>query len=106
MTTLANAAFASGLQSMEQPALELDGTAVRTLAAALPAFVGKAPEAQLEDYIVHVNPPREGTVQVVFEPRQPDDAPPTLGGATAAGPEVHVWVKTHDYSIDRISLAR
>ena len=106
MTTLANAAFASGLQPMEQPTLELDGAAVRALATALPAFAGKAPGAQLEDYIVHVNPPEDGVVQVVFEPRQPDDAPPTLGGATDAGPEVHVWVRTADYGVDRVSLAR
>ena len=66
MTTFANAAFATGIQPMEKPALELDGTAVRALAAALPAFAGKAPGSKLDDYIVHVNPAEDGLVQVVF----------------------------------------
>ncbi|KGO99647.1 hypothetical protein N791_02710 [Lysobacter defluvii IMMIB APB-9 = DSM 18482] len=106
MTTFANAAFATGIQPMEKPALELDGTAVRALAAALPAFAGKAPGSKLDDYIVHVNPAEDGLVQVVFEPRLPEGQPPTLGGSTPAGPEVNVWVRTEDYEVEKTSLAR
>lgn len=106
MTTFASAAFATGIQPMQATALELDGAAVRALAAALPAFAGKAPGSKLDDYIVHVNPPEEGLVQVVFEPRLPEGEPPTLGGANAAGPEVNVWVRTADYEVEKTSLAR
>lgn len=106
MITFANAAIASGTQPMDTPALELDGASVRVLAAALPAFTEKAPGSQLDDYIVHLNPPADGVVQVVFEPRLPKDASPTLGGGNAAGPELNVWVKTSDYSVDKVSLAR
>ncbi|MCD9033215.1 hypothetical protein LDO32_15930 [Luteimonas sp. Y-2-2-4F] len=106
MSTFANAAFAAGSQPAAKPAVELDGASVRALAAALPAFAEKAPQAQLDQYIVHVKPPADGLVQIVFEPRQPEGAPPTLGGRTAAGAEVNVWVRSEDYTVERSSLAR
>lgn len=106
MTTFANTAFATGIQPMDKPALELDGAAVRALASALPAFAEKAPGSKLDNYIVHVNPPEDGLVQVVFEPRLPEGEPPTLGGSNAAGPEVNVWIRTGDYGVEKTSLAR
>ncbi|WP_255703439.1 hypothetical protein [Lysobacter sp. GX 14042] len=107
MTTFATAAFATGTQPMDTRALELDGAAVRALATALPAFAEKAPASQLDDYTVHVNPSRDGVVQVVFEPRLPEGEPPTLGGSNAAGPEVNVWVRTTGgYAVEKVTLAR
>lgn len=106
MSTLASVAFATDSRPMTPPTIELDGRAARALAAALPAFAEKAPGATLDGYTVHINPPADGLVQVVFEPRQPEGAPPTLGGRTAAGAEVNVWVRTDDYAVERVSLAR
>lgn len=107
MTTFATTAFATGAQPMQPTALELDGAAVRALATALPAFAEKAPASRLDDYIVHVNPPEDGVVQVIFEPRLPEGEPPTLGGGNAAGPEVNVWVRTTgDHAVEKVTLAR
>lgn len=106
MSTLASVAFATDPRPVTPSPIELDGRSARALAAALPAFAEKAPGAKLDDYSVHVNPPADGTVQVVFEPRQPEGQPPALGGRSGAGPEVNVWVRTDDYAVDRVSLAR
>ena len=106
MSTFANAAFPAAAQPAGKPAVELDGASVRALAAALPAFAENAPQAQLDNYIVHIKPPADGLVQIVFEPRQPEGAPPKLGGRTGAGAEVSVWVRSEDYTVDRTSLAR
>ncbi len=105
MSTLA-VAFATEPTPMTRPPVELDGAAARALAAALPAFAEQLPGARIEDYIVHVNPPADDSVQVVFEPRRAPGEKPTLGGRTAAGAELNVWVKTRDYAIERVSFAR
>lgn len=106
MNTFAYAGPGSASAPAEAQALEIDGSRVQVIAAALPAFAEKAPQAQLSAYVVHVNPAEDGVVQVVFEPRQPEGQPPTLGGRTAAGPEVNVWVRVADHTVDRVSLAR
>ncbi|MGO1542326.1 MAG: hypothetical protein ACTHZI_11875 [Luteimonas sp.] len=106
MNTFANAGYAAPSAPAEAKALEIDGSRVQVIAAALPAFAEQAPQAQLANYIVHVNAPDDGVVQVVFEPRQPEGQPPTLGGRNPNGPEVNVWVRKADYSVDRVSLAR
>lgn len=106
INTFAHAGLASQPATSQPAVLELDGSRVRVLATALPAFAEKAPDARLDDYHVHVHPEKDGVAQVVFEPRQPEGAPPTLGGSTAAGPEVNVWVRVADNAVDRVSLAR
>lgn len=106
MSTLAAVAFATEPTPMTRAPVELDGAAARAVAAALPSFAEKVPGARIEDYIVHVNPPADDTVQVVFEPRRAPGETPVLGGRTAAGAELNVWVKTGDYSIERVSFAR
>lgn len=106
MSTFAHAAFPAAPQADAARPVELDGASARALAAALPVFAEKAPHAELDAYIVHLKPPADGLVQVVFEPRQPEGQPPTLGGSTAAGVEVNVWVRTADYGVERSSLAR
>lgn len=106
MTTFASPAIVSAATPAPPQPLELSGHQVRALAAALPAFAEKAPEARLEQYAVHLQPAQDGLQQVIFEPRQDDSAAPTLGGRTAAGPEVNVWIRTSDYGVERASLAR
>lgn len=106
MNTFANAGFAASSAPAEPAALEIDGSRAQVIATAVPAFAGQAPDAQLGNYIVHVKPAQDGLVQVVFEPRQPEGQPPTLGGRNANGPEVNVWVRLADHGIERTSFAR
>lgn len=106
MNTFANAGFAAPSAPAAPAALEIDGSRAQVIAAAVPAFSGQAPQAQLENYVVHVKPPQDGLVQVVFEPRQPEGQPPRLGGRNPNGPEVNVWVRLADHGIERTSFAR
>lgn len=106
MNTFATTGFAAPPAPAEAQALEIDGSRVQVLAAALSAFSENEPDARLANYIVHVNPPQDGLSQVVFEPRQPEGQPPTLGGRTAAGREINVWVRESDHGIERVSRSR
>lgn len=88
------------------PPVELDGARAAALAAAVPVFKDKQPDAEIGNFHVHVHPAEDGTYQVVFEPRQENDAAPTLGGRTAHGRELNVWIKAADNTLDRIAFAR
>ena len=109
MSTLAFAALAAqsaqGTNTPQTP-IELDGARAAALAAAVPVFKDKQPEADLAHFHVHVHPVADGAFQVVFEPRQENDAAPTLGGRTAHGRELNVWIKAADNTLDRIAFAR
>ena len=106
MNTFANTGFAAPSAPAEPAALEIDGVRAQVIAAAVPTFAEQAPQAQLDNYIVHVKPPQDGVVQVVFEPRQPEGQPPKLGGRNANGPEVNVWIRLADHGVERTSFAR
>ena len=106
MNTFATTGFAAPPAPAEAQALEIDGSRVQVLVATLSAFSENEPDARLANYIVHVNPPQDGLSQVVFEPRQPEGQPPTLGGRTAAGREINVWVRESDHGIERVSRSR
>ena len=82
------------------------GAALSVLAAAVPVFHDKQPDADLAQFHVHVHPAADGTFQVVFEPRQDRDAAPTLGGRTSHGRELNVWIKAADNTLERIAFAR
>lgn len=107
MSTLAFASLAQAASAGGAPsAVVLDGARAAALAAAVPVFREKQPEADLANFQIHVHPAEDGTVQVVFEPRQADESAPTLGGRTAHGRELNVWIKSADNTLDRISFAR
>lgn len=109
MSTLAFSAAslpASPMPDATNSTIELDGSRARALAAAFDAFQAKVPDARIESYLVHVHAAADGIIEIVFEPRFAPGEKPTLGGRTAAGPEVNVRVKSADYSIDGVSFAR
>ncbi|MCD9029023.1 hypothetical protein LDO26_12515 [Luteimonas sp. BDR2-5] len=108
MSTLAFANLAQAATASDTvPApVELDGARAAALAAAVPVFRDKQPDANLANFHVHVHPAQDGTFQVIFEPRQDNEAAPTLGGRTAHGRELNVWIKASDNSLDRIAFAR
>lgn len=107
MTTLA---FSSATQAAPMtdapPSIEIDGVRARALAVAWTSFGEKLPDADGARYAVHLHPIDDGIVQVVFEPLPEPGAAPTLGGRTAAGRELNVWVDTADYSVERTAFAR
>lgn len=107
MSTLAFASFTQAASAAGTPtAVVLDGVRAAALAAAVPVFKDKQPDADLANFQIHVHPADDGTYQMVFEPRQADEGAPTLGGRTAHGRELNVWIKSSDNSIDRIAFAR
>ena len=109
MSTLAFAAVsqdATPMPDTSSTTIELDGQRAQALAAAYAAYREHLPEARAEQYAVHVHASRDGTIQVVFEPLLAPGERPALGGRNAAGRELNVWVKTDDYSIDRVAFAR
>jgi len=107
MSTLAFASFTQAASAADTPtAVVLEGARAAALAAAVPVFKDKQPDADLANFQIHVHPADDGTYQVVFEPRQADEGAPMLGGRTAHGRELNVWIKAADNSLDRISFAR
>ncbi|WP_159681055.1 hypothetical protein [Luteimonas sp. 9C] len=107
MSTLAFSALAAqAAQGTTPTPVELDGARAAALAAAVPVFHDKQPDADLAQFHVHVHPAADGTFQVVFEPRQASDAAPTLGGRTSHGRELNVWIKAADNTLERIAFAR
>ncbi|TDK29176.1 hypothetical protein [Luteimonas terrae] len=107
MSTLAFASLTQAAAAADAPsAVVLDGARAAALAAAVPVFRDKQPDADLANFQIHVHPVEDGSYQVVFEPRQAEGAAPTLGGRTAHGRELNVWIKAADNSLDRIAFAR
>ena len=108
MSTLAFASLAQAAAATDTAPtpVELDGARAAALAAAVPVFQDKQPDANLANFHVHVHPAQDCTFQVVFEPRQDNAAAPTLGGRTAHGRELNVWIKAADNTLDRIAFAR
>lgn len=107
MSTLAFASLTQAAAAADAPtAVVLDGARAAALAAAVPVFRDKEPDADLANFQIHVHPAEDGSYQVVFEPRQAEGAAPTLGGRTAHGRELNVWIKAADNSLDRIAFAR
>lgn len=107
MSTLAFASLTQAAAAADTPtAVVLDGARAAALAAAVPVFREKQPEADLANFQIHVHPAENGTYQVVFEPRQVDESAPTLGGRTAHGRELNVWIKSADNTLERIAFAR
>lgn len=107
MSTLAFAAFPQEAKSMSKDdVVQLDGAGARALAVAYDAYREKLPDAKIESYTVHVHRAADGVIQVVFAPKPVAGEKPTLGGRTAQGRELNVWVSTDDYTVDRVSFAR
>ena len=68
MSTLAFASLAQAASAGGAPsAVVLDGARAAALAAAVPVFREKQPEADLANFQIHVHPAEDGTVQVALE---------------------------------------
>lgn len=109
MSTLAFAAVsqdASPMADTSNASIELDGPRARALAVAYAAYREQLPDARPEHYAVHVHAAEGDSIQVVFEPLPAPGEKPTLGGRTAQGRELSVWVKTGDYTVERTAFAR
>ncbi|MBB3342752.1 hypothetical protein [Luteimonas sp. RC10] len=107
MSTLAFASLAHAGATGGGPAeVVLDGARAAALAAAIPVFRDKQPEADLTKFRVHVHPADQGTFQVVFEPQQAGEGAPMLGGRTVHGRELNIWINAADHTLDRIAFAR
>ena len=107
MTTLAVSPLTLGANANAATAdrVKLDGTQARAISAAYEAYREKAPNAQLENYTVVVQSD-DGRIKVSFVPKPVEGAAPTLGGRSANGAEISVWVSKDDYSIEKVSGAR
>lgn len=107
MTTLAVSplTLGAGSAAANGDRVKLDGPQARAISVAYEAYRQKAPNAELENYTVVVQPD-DGKIKVSFVPKPVEGAPPTLGGRNANGAEISVWVSKDDYSVEKVSGAR
>ena len=82
MNTFANAGFAASSAPAEPAALEIDGSRAQVIAAAVPAFAGQAPDAQLGNTSSR---PRTAWCRWCSNRASPKGSRPHLAGAMPTG---------------------